>query len=314
MRHFALLAVFSVGCGPLLEPAPAPPPPPPAQMPGKVPTVDFALTSDRPTNWVMDWKELQPLCDAHTQYWAYYPGNFPSQPEWNTEAKMILPDYQAAWSSRGEDLVGRAIDAGGAPFPFTLIPDDMKTDTGMKIMLYLSPGVTGAYDMRSYPFYTYLTSYPVEGNLLKRVWTKDDFTDFYFFHEMMHWYLLHQPWLAKWTPTLDRLYKQYKDDPNYSDINTGTVLIYAGAQIDGGDAYPQLTFNMYNFLGHIHVFVLMKTVLASEPDTWKSVMERSKAFTAAEGDRYYSLAVDTVDAMTPDELQAALSEIVAPKQ
>jgi hypothetical protein len=72
---------------------------------------------------------------------------------------------------------------------------------------------------------------------------------------------------------------------------------------------------MYNFLGHIHVFVLMKSVLApNEPDVWKSVMERSKAFTAAEGDRYYSLAVDTVDAMTPEELQAALGEIVPPKQ
>jgi hypothetical protein len=87
MRPSALLAVFSLGCGPL-EPAPVQMPP---ATPGKVPTVDFALTDDRPTNWVLDWKELQPLCDAHTEYWAYYPGNFPSQPEWKTEAAKVLP-------------------------------------------------------------------------------------------------------------------------------------------------------------------------------------------------------------------------------
>jgi hypothetical protein len=194
-------------------------------------------------------------------------------------------------------------------FPIERMPADMRVGEGVRIYLYLSPGVTGAYDMRSYPFYPYLSSYPVEANLLKRPWTTEDFTDFYMFHELLHWYLLDQPWLARWTPTLDRLYRRYLNDRAYSDIMSGATIVSAGQQTAGGDPYPTLPFNMYNFLGHIHVFALMRKTMSTEPGTFASVAERTKAFTGAVGDRYYALAVDVVSAMSDAELDATVGEI-----
>jgi hypothetical protein len=282
----------------------------------RAPHVTFWITKDRPTLWTADWHELGPLLQVHLEWWVYYytfPYNLPSAPEWRAEAKKILPTYQKAWDGRGTDLLNKAVSAGGIAFPYADMPPEMKEGPDkLRIALYLSAGVTGAYDMKSYPFYPYLSSYPVQANLLGRQWTTDDFVEFYMLHEILHWYLLHQPWLKRWTPTLDRLYRQYKDDPRYSDIMSGASLTTAGKpQVPGGDPYPALPFNMYNFLGHIHVFALMRTAYADEPATWKSVIARTKAFTGAVGDRYYGLSIDTVDAMSPADLGAVVAEVKA---
>src|SRR5262249_24880849 len=129
-----------------------------------------------------------------------------------------------------------------------------------------------------------------------------DWTDFYMLHELGHWFTFDQPYLRKWTPFLDRLYKRYvANDPQFL---AGAVWVPATRATECGDAYPDIFINMNNLLSHVHFNGVRRPIL--EPEAWKYSREKQKSFT---GDRYYADSLDLIEAMPRAELDGVIQEI-----
>ena len=214
------------------------------------------------------------------------------------DAETRLPEFQVHWSSskgdaRGQVLMRRIVEATGVPFPF-----EQKT-----IKLYLCPGLGAAYQMGAYPFYPYLASVYADERLR---WTLRDFADLYMLHEILHWYLLYQPWLRVWTPNLEETYQQYLEmDPEF--VGGGVVFPPSPANPDiGKDAYPELHFNQVNLLGHLHLNAIRRTIYASEPEAWEYAKNREKQITQ---DPYYAGAIDFMEAQAPERVESWLDDV-----
>ena len=209
------------------------------------------------------------------------------------EAQALLPVFQKAWNTRGNDLLKRMLKISKVPFIF-----DKKT-----VKLYLCPGLAGAYNMKAYPFYPYLKT--VYGT---QAWPVEAFTDWYMFHELIHWYLLEQPSTRKWTPLFNKYYYKYVNSTGYDLPPVVLPEVMANVTYDI-DHQPEQKFNMVNFIGHLHMNALRYKVLNQEPGKWEFVKLWEKAVTA---DDYYGHALDIMDTLAinnPSEIDEFIQEI-----
>jgi hypothetical protein len=212
------------------------------------------------------------------------------------EAAALLPTYATAYDTsnpqaRGTQLLRRMVEVTQTPFSFT-----RKT-----LPLYLCPNLLAAYNMVEWPFYPYLSTLYAPEDQAQR-WTLRDWTDLYMLHELGHWFTFDQPYLRKWTPVLDRTYRQFSaSDPQFL---AGAVWVPATKATQCRDAYPDIYINMNNLLSHLHINGLRRTIL--EPDAWEYVKSREKALT---GDHYYAASIDLVEAMPGTEVAGLLQEI-----